>query len=77
MAAERSGAAVLNGTQNANVLPRQPASALLDEIFACLAQNIGHLERWPVHLFSLFLDRFTWSGLDTSRASKGLATACK
>ena len=75
--AERRGAAVLNGAQDANVLPRQPASVLLYELFACLPKNIGHLQRRPVHFLSRCLGRLTWSGFDTSSACSGLATACK
>src|SRR3954451_20765940 len=62
VSAERSGAAVLNSTKNANVLPRYRATALLYKIFANLAKNIGHLQRRPVHFLSRCLGRLTEIG---------------
>ena len=77
MAAQSGCTAVFDRTQNLQVLPSQPATALLNELFPCCAEDIGHLERWPVHLFCRFLERFASSGLDTTSDSSGLATACK
>jgi hypothetical protein len=77
MATESGGAAVLNRADHPQMLPAQPASTLFDESSAATAQNIGHLQGWPGHLFSGFRDRFTSAGADTGRASSGLGTACR
>ncbi len=77
VAAQSRGAAVLNGAEHFQVQPRQPASIFLDETLARLANDIGHLQRWPIHLRWRFRERFTASGLETVIASSGLAMACK
>ena len=77
VATERSSAAVLNSAKNANVLPGQPATALLYKVFANLTKNVGHLQRRLLHFLRRCLGRLTWSGFDTSSASSGLAIACK
>ena len=38
---------------------------------------IGHLKGGPTHRLISLLERFTWSGLDTSMVSSGLGTACR
>jgi hypothetical protein len=45
MAAERSSAAALDGSQHTEMLPAQPGSILLDEALARHTDDIGHLER--------------------------------
>jgi len=68
---------VFNGAEHFQVQPRQPASVILDEALARLANNIGHLQGWPSHLRWRLRERFTSSGLETSIASSGLAMACR
>jgi hypothetical protein len=48
-----------------------------DEAPLVLSDDIGHLERWPVHRWCNFRESFTLSGLETLIVSKGLATAVK
>ena len=51
MTAKCSGTATLNGPQYFHVLPTKPAAVLFDERLSRGADDIGHLERWPAHLF--------------------------
>ena len=53
VAAERGGAAPCNSPQYFDVLPADPLAASFDEGFSCGADQIGHLEGWPVHLLVL------------------------
>jgi hypothetical protein len=62
VAAERRRAAVLNRKEDAEVKPRQPGSALLDEAVAMRANDIGHLVSPP-------------SRLDSSALSSGVPAA--
>jgi hypothetical protein len=48
--AERGGAATLNGRQDLAVLGGQPRATTFDESLPCHADEIGHLQGWPVHL---------------------------
>ena len=75
MSAERCRAAVLDGKQHAQMQPRQPGSVPFDEAVAVRANDVCHLERWPVHFLCSFRDRFTWSGLDSSMLSSGVPAA--
>jgi hypothetical protein len=54
MAAERGGATPQNGQQHFDMLPGDPLTASFDECVSCSADEIGHLERWPVHLLVLW-----------------------
>jgi hypothetical protein len=54
MAAQRCCAAALNGGQHFEMEPVQPGTVTFDEVPACAANEIGHLERWPVHLLVVF-----------------------
>ena len=54
MPAERGGATPLNGQQHFHVLPTDPLKASFDESASRSADQIGHLERWPVHLLVLW-----------------------
>ena len=47
---QSSGAAAQNGQQNLTVLPGNPAMAAAQEGVSGAADDIGHLQRWPVHL---------------------------
>src|SRR5262249_53826827 len=53
VAAEYGGAAGSNGPQHFDVLPADPLAISFDECFSCGADQIGHLEGWPVHLLVL------------------------
>jgi hypothetical protein len=50
MPAERGGAATLDGRQDLAVLGGQPGAAAFDEFLPRQADEIGHLQGWPVHL---------------------------
>jgi len=39
-----------DGQQHFDVLPADPLTASLDECVSSSADQIGHLEGWPVHL---------------------------
>jgi hypothetical protein len=75
MSAERCRAAMLDGKQNAEMEPRQPAAVPVDEAVAVRANDLCHLERWLVHLLCSFRDRFTWSGPASSSLSSGVPAA--
>jgi hypothetical protein len=53
MPAQGSGATAHDGSQHFDVLPGDPPAASFDEGASCGANQIGHLEWWPVHLFAL------------------------
>jgi hypothetical protein len=44
MASQRRRAAVLDGVEHTQVVPRKPRTVLLDEAVLVLADYIGHLE---------------------------------
>src|ERR1700732_4826934 len=77
VATERCRAAKLDGIQHAQMEPRQPGLVFFDEAIAVLSDDVGHLERWPVHRFCSFRERLLLSGLETVIVSKGLATAVR
>ena len=54
MPAERGGATPRNGQEHFDVLPGDPLTALFDECASRSADQIGHLQRWPVHLLVLW-----------------------
>src|SRR6266852_6614479 len=54
MPAERCGATPPNGQQHFHVLPGNPLMASFDESVSRSADQIGHFERWPVHLLVLW-----------------------
>jgi hypothetical protein len=62
MAAQRSSATALDGSQHTEMLPAQPGSILLYEAFARHTDDIGHLERWLIHLLCSLRERLTCSG---------------
>ena len=57
------------------MLRGQPGAVHLDEACPVLANDVGHLEGWPRHRGCNLRERFTVSGVDTVRVSKGLGTA--
>jgi hypothetical protein len=50
MTAERGCTAALDGGQHFQVEPVQPGTVTFDEVPACAANEIGHLQGWPLHL---------------------------
>jgi hypothetical protein len=50
MPAERGGAATLDGRQDLAMLGGQPGAAAFNESLPRHADEIGHLQGWPVHL---------------------------
>ena len=66
VATECCRAAKLDGVQHAQMEPRQPGPVLCDEAVAVLSDDVGHLERWPVHRFCSFRERLLLSGLETA-----------
>ena len=53
MSAERGGATPRNRQEHFDVLPGDPLTASFDEGVSRGADQIGHLEWWPGHLFLL------------------------
>jgi len=51
MTAECGGATARNGQQYFDVLPAEPLAISFDEGSSCAADEIGHLEGRPAHLF--------------------------
>ena len=54
---EYCGAAMLDGAQHLQMLPSQPGAVALDEVFAMLSNDIGHLEGGPSHFLCFLRDR--------------------
>src|ERR1035437_4534621 len=77
MTAQCRGAAPDNGIKHLAMQPCKVRLVLFPESVACCADDVGHLEGGPAHRLIFLLERFTPSGLETSIASSGLATACK
>ncbi len=53
MSAEHGSATPRNGQQHFDMLPGDPLTASFDECVSRSADEIGHLEGWPVHLLVL------------------------
>jgi hypothetical protein len=53
MPAQGGGATARDGSQHLEVLPGDPPAAAFEEGGSRGANQIGHLEGWPVHLLSL------------------------
>src|SRR6202049_5257257 len=51
MTAEGGGSTPRNGQQYFDVLPAEPVAISFDEGSSCAADEIGHLEGRPAHLF--------------------------
>jgi hypothetical protein len=49
MITEISGAAAYDGSQNLQMLPGDPLTAVFDELLSCGADDIGHFKWWPLH----------------------------
>src|SRR5664280_3078881 len=77
MTAQRRGAATDDGIEHLAMRPCKMRLLLFPKSVARCADDVGHLEGGPAHRFISLLERFTSSGLETSMASSGLATACR
>src|SRR5215510_1806942 len=75
MTAQNGSAAGCDGLQDLAVRPVNPAAMVLDEAVSLCANDIGHLQGWPVHFFSSLRERLTWSRLEKWSESSGLAIA--
>src|ERR1700686_3699647 len=53
MPAQGGGATARDGSQHLDVLPSDPPAASFDECVSGCANQIGHLEWWPVHFHLL------------------------
>ena len=53
MAAEGGSATARDGQQDLKVGPAEPRTVPLDEVCSSAANDIGHLEPWPIHLLLL------------------------
>jgi hypothetical protein len=51
MTAKCGSTTTLNGPQYFHVLPAKPMAVSFDERISCSADDIGHLQRRPAHLF--------------------------
>src|SRR5260370_5276472 len=54
MPAEHGGTTPRHSQEHLDVLPGDPLTASFDECVSCSADQIGHLERWPIHLLVLW-----------------------
>ena len=54
MSAERGGTTPRNRQEHFDMLPADPLTASFDEGVSRSANQIGHLEGWPVHLLVLW-----------------------
>jgi len=75
MTAERCRTAAFDGTEDSPVQPGQPRPLFLDEVFACCANDVGHLEGWPVHFRCFLRERLTLARSETASLSSGFAHA--
>src|SRR3990172_6408719 len=71
--AERCRAAAFDGREHSSVQPCQPRPLFLDEVFACRANDVGHLEGWPVHFCCFLRERLTLARSETASPSSGFA----
>ena len=77
MSAQGRSAAADDCIEHLAMLPRKVCSVVLPKSVAGCSDYVGHLKGGPTHRLISLLERFTWSGLDTSIASRGLGTACR
>ncbi len=69
MSAKGGGATPPNRQEHFDMLPAEPVAVSFDECVSRSADQIGHLEGWPVHLVVLW-----WPVFSPSK-SNGLAVA--
>src|SRR5260370_30465946 len=58
MSAEHGRATPRNGQQHFDMLPGDPLTASVDECISRSADQLGHLDAWPVHLLVLWWRAF-------------------
>ena len=75
--AERGGAALRDGAEDAPMPPGDPGAVPLQEAIAMSAHDVGHLEGWPRHRWCFNRVRRAVSGPEIVSVSSGLATACR
>ena len=68
VAAERGGAAADDGGQDLQVQPAEPFPAALVKRGSRCADQVGHFQRWPRHLFRGKGERVQWAGRGTQVA---------
>ena len=54
MPAERGSTTPRDGLEHFDMLPADPLTASFDECVSRGADQMGHLQRWPVHLLVLW-----------------------
>ena len=50
MTAQRGGTTARNGPQHFDMFPTEPVAISFDESSSRVADEFGHLQRWPAHL---------------------------
>ena len=50
MTAQRGGTTARNGPQHFDMFPTEPVAISFEESSSRVADEIGHLQRWPAHL---------------------------
>ena len=75
MPAERGRAAAFDGCQDLAVLAGEPVAAALEEFLSRDADEIGHLQRRPAHLFVLRRFIFLPSGRQRQRVQRTRGSA--
>jgi len=73
MPAEHGGATPRNCQEHFDMLPGDPLTASFDECVSRSADQIGHLQRWPVHLFVLRRPVFELEGIQRTRGCVQMA----
>ena len=73
MPAKGGSATPPNGQKHFDVLPANPLAAPFDECVACDADEIGHLQRWPAHLFVPVLVVFQLQRIQRTRSRMEVA----
>src|SRR4029077_18652629 len=74
---ERCRATALDGGEHFQVQSVEPRLIFVDEAFAYRANDIGHLDGWPLHFLCSLRDLFTRSGLESLTLSSGVPAAFK
>src|SRR5207248_2046791 len=75
VATERCRPAALDGRENLPVQSCQPGPVLLDKVLTRRTNDIGHLERWPIHFARFLRGSLALAASVTGSASSGFVTA--
>ena len=76
MPAQGGGSAAGDGPQHFEMLSGDPSAAAFNKPRPCDADEIGHLEQWPIH-YSSPGGSFFLPGADNVNESSGLAVALR